>query len=156
MTLGRILAALGTATGVSLLLAFAVGVEPVFAIAWGILVGILVLATQLAIPDEPRVDSPEIPAGPERRGTAISRMAWSLNPRTGMAGELITRRVRGTLSHRLKRYGLDTENPHHRGQIDERIGDEIWARLTGPGTTRNDIERALDAIDGLSPNKEKL
>ena len=87
-------------------------------------------------------------------------MAWSLNPSTGMAGELITRRVRAILSHRLQRHGLDVTDPAHAGRIDALAGSGVWERLVERGTTRRDLERALDAIDRLSPtspssNKEK-
>lgn len=128
-----------------------IGVEPAFAIAWGVLAGILVLGTQLVMPDDPRVDAPRIEAGPERRGTEISRMAWALNPSTGMAGELITRRVRAILSHRLERHGVDVSDPTHADRIDALTGAGTWQRLVGRGTTRRDLEQALAAIDRLSP-----
>ncbi|WP_194419874.1 hypothetical protein [Microbacterium abyssi] len=154
MTRARIIATFVVATVVGLLLVFAVGVEPTFAIAWGVLAGVFVLCAQLVIPDDPRGDAPDIPAGPERRGTAIARMAWSLNPRTGEAGELITRRVRAILRHRLLRAGLDTDTPADRPQIDALLGADLWARMTAPGTKRQDIEQALEAIHRLSPSKE--
>lgn len=155
MTRGRIIAAVVVAAIVTLVLLFGLSVEPAFAFGWAVLSGVLVLCTQLIVPDDPRFDAPDIPAGPERRGTAIARMAWSLNPRTGAAGELITRRVRGILRHRLQRHGLDTDDDGHRAQIDALIGGDLWSRLTEPGTDRKDIERALEAIDRLSPSKEK-
>lgn len=154
MTRARIIATFIVAAIVGLLLVFAVGVEPTFAIAWGVLAGVFVLCAQLVIPDDPRGDAPDTPAGPERRGTAISRMAWSLNPRTGEAGELITRRVRAILRHRLRRVGLDTDAPADRSQIDALLGAGLWTRMTTPGTKRQDIEQALEAISRLSPDRE--
>lgn len=151
MTRPRIIAAIIITVVVALLLLFAVRVETAFAIGWAVLAGVLVLCTKVLIPDDARSDAGEIPAGPERRGTAIARMAWSLNPRTGIAGELITRRVRGILRHRLLRYGLDTGVPEHRARIDALVGRGLWKRLTEPGTTQKDIENGLDAIDRLSP-----
>jgi len=154
MTRSRTMAALAGTAVVALILIFAVGVEVAFAIAWGMLAGILASCSQLVLPDDPRIDAPDIPVGPARRGTAISQMAWSLNSSTGAAGELITRRVRMTLSRRLRRHGLDTENPDHRDRIDALVGIGVWDRLVGPGTERQDIESALDAMDRISPTKE--
>lgn len=155
MTRGRTTAAVVVAIVVAALLWLVVGVEEVFAMAWGVLAGVVVLCFQLVIPDDARTDAVVLPSGPEKRGTAVARMAWSINPRTGAAGDIITRRVRGILRHRLLRRGLDTEDPADRAQIDALIGAGLWDRLTGQGTHRTDIERALDAIDRLSPTKEK-
>lgn len=155
MTRGRIIAAVVVAAVVAVALLLGLSAEPAFGFGWGALAGVLVLCGGLIVPDDPRTDAPDIPAGPERRGTAISRMAWSLNPRTGAAGELITRRVRGILRHRLLRHGLDPDDDAHHEQIDALVGSGLWNRLTGPGTHRKDIERALEAIDRLAPTKEK-
>ncbi|MGM7677422.1 hypothetical protein [Microbacterium sp. A94] len=155
MTRSHIITALAVAAGVTLILVFAIGVQLTFAVGWGILAGILTVCLRVGIPDEPRLDSPTITAGPERRGTAIARMAWSLNPTTGAAGALITRRVRDTLKRCLGRRDLDPDNPDDRAAIAALIDLDIWERLIGSGTTRHDIERALDAIDTLSRTKEK-
>lgn len=155
MTYRRGLFALATAVSVGLILFWFVGVELSFAVAWGILGGIIVLSSQVILPEEPRTDAPDIEVGPERRSSDIARMAWSINSRTGMAGALITGRVRRVLAHRLQRVGLKTENPHQRAQIDALVGAGIWERLNGRGTTGADIERALEAIARLSPTKEK-
>ena len=155
MTRGRIIAAVVVAAIVTLVLLFGLSVEPAFAFGWAVLAGVLVLCAQIVVPDDPRLDAPDIPAGSERRGTAIARMAWSLNPRTGVAGELITRRVRGILRHRLMRHGLDPDHDEDRAQIDALVGSDLWRSLAERGTHRKDIERALEAIDRLSPSKEK-
>lgn len=155
MTRTRILASIAVAMGVALILLFGLGVETTFAIGWAVLAGIVTLCSQLVLPDDPRSDAPHIDSGPERRGTAIARMAWSLNPSTGMAGALITRRVSDILKRCLARHGLDPDDPDHRGRVHHLIDISVWDRLTGPGTKRQDIERALDAIDELSPTKEK-
>lgn len=155
MKYGRILFALAIAISVALILFWFVGVELSFAIAWGMLGGIVVLFGQLILPEESQADSPDIDVRPERRGTDIARMAWSINSRTGMAGSLITGRVRRVLAHRLQRVGLDIDDPHQRSDIDTLIGQGLWERLAGRGTTRTDIECALEAITRLSPTKEK-
>ena len=155
MTRSRTISSIVVAIVATVVLVLAIRVEPGFAIAWGVLAGVLTLCAQLVIPEDPRVDSPRIPAEPERRGTAISRMAWSLNTRTGEAGEQIKRRVRGILRQRLLRRDLDIDDPTHRELIETQIGAGLWTRLTTAGAKRQDIERALGAIDELSPTKEK-
>lgn len=151
MKRSRIIVAVAAAAVTAIVFA-AIGVELSFSIAWGILAGILVLCTPLAMPEDPRMDAPEIKAEPDRRGTEISRMAWSLNPSTGMAGELTTRRVRAILAHRLQRHGLDVTNPEHARRIAALAGAGVWERLVGHGTTRQELDHALDAIDRLSPS----
>lgn len=155
MTRGRIIAAVAVAGGVVLILLFGLRVEPAFSISWAVLAGAIVISTQLAIPEDARVDAPDIPIRKEQRGTDVSRMAWSLNPRTGEAGELATRRVRGVLRRRLRRRGLEVDELSHRAQVDVLIGDGLWDRLSGPGTKIQDIEEALTIIESLATNKEK-
>ncbi len=155
MTRGRIIAAIAVAAGTALILLFGLRVEPVFAFSWAVIAGMVVVSAQLVIPEDARVDAPDIPIRREQRGTDVSRMAWSLNPRTGEAGELATRRVRSVLRRRLLRRGLDIDEPVHRAQIDALIGEGLWDRLSGPGTKIQDIERALTVIDSLAANKEK-
>ena len=155
MRYGRVLFALIVAAIVALILLWIVGVEVSFAVAWGILGGILVASWQPILPDDPRADAPVVEVGPARRGTQIARMAWSINSRTGMAGALITGRARRLLAHRLKRVGVDVEDPEQRAQVDALVGNGVWDSLTGRDTTRTDIERALEAASRLSPTKEK-
>ncbi|MGP6171754.1 hypothetical protein ACTU6V_11155 [Microbacterium sp. A204] len=155
MTRGRIIAAIAVAAGAALILLFGLRVEPVFAFSWAAIAGVIVVSTQLVIPEDARVDAPDIPIRREQRGTDVSRMAWSLNPRTGEAGELATRRVRGVLGRRLLRSGLSIDEPMHRAQINALIGDGLWDRLSGPGTKIQDVERALTVIDSLAANKEE-
>lgn len=124
-----------------------------FVIGWSLLVGALALLSQLAVPPEPSVDAPHIAVEPDRRPTEISRMAWALNTHTGLAGTQITRRVREALRQRLQRRGADPADPAKRSLVSALIGPDLWARLEGPGTTIVDIERALDAIDALNPER---
>lgn len=131
------------------------GVELPFAVGWAVAGGAVALLRQLVLPLDPRVDAPYIPADRERRATEISRMAWALNPRTGLAGDRVTRRVRSILSHRLQRVGLDPDDPADRVRRDAVLGRDVWDRLTGPNTSIADIVRALDAAERLSPTKEK-
>lgn len=152
MKRARTVIALVTAVVGALIATFS-GVELPFAIAWGLLAGVFVLCTQVVMPEDPRTDGPEIDIPNDRRSTEVSRMAWSLNPSTGTAGEMIARRVRSILAHRLQRRGLDVTDPAQRAAIDALLGAGVWERLVGHGTTRVDIEKALDAIDRLSPSE---
>lgn len=154
MSWWRSLLGAGVAAVAALVLA-AVGVEPVFAIGWGLAGAAVAMLMQLTLPAEPGADAPQVPADLDRRASEISRMAWALNPRTGLAGERITRRVRAVLRHRLERIGLDPERSADRDRCDALLGRDLWGRLTGRATSIADIERALDAIDRLSPIKEK-
>jgi len=133
----------------------ALGVELPFAIGWALAGGAVALLPQLALPVDPSADAPHVPEDRDRRATEISRMAWALNPRTGLAGERVTRRVRSILRHRLQRVGLDPDDPADRVRCDAVLGSGVWDGITRQNTSIADLERALDAIDRLSPTKEK-
>ena len=150
MSRGRTVAAVVAAVVAALVL-IGFGFTWPFVIGWSLLVGALSLLAQLAVPLEPSADAPHIPVEPDRRPTEISRLAWALNTHTGLAGPQITRRVREALRHRLRRRGADPADPATRSQVIDLIGPDLWDRLHGPGTTIVDIERALEAIDALSP-----
>ncbi|WP_341958065.1 hypothetical protein [Microbacterium sp. LWH13-1.2] len=152
MRWGRTLAAVATAVLAALVLT-GFGFTWPFVIGWSLLVGALALLSQLAMPLEPSVDAPHIAIEPDRRPTEISRMAWALNTHTGLAGTQITRRVREALRKRLQRRGADPSDPARRSEVVALIGPDLWARLEGSGTTIVDIERALDAIDALTPER---
>ena len=85
MTRSRTISSIAVAIVATVVLVLAIRVEPGFAVAWGVLAGVLTLCAQLVIPEDPRADSPRIPAEPERRGTSISRMAWSSPTKTDSA-----------------------------------------------------------------------
>ncbi|MEV7611201.1 hypothetical protein AB0N61_17065 [Microbacterium sp. NPDC089320] len=151
MTLRRTLIAAGAAVVAALVL-LGVGLTLPFAVAWGLLTGVVGLLAQLVVPLEPGADAPRIDVTPDRRPTEISRMSWALNTHTGIAGPQITRRVGEILRQRLLRRGVDPHDPEHRGHLERLIGSTVWERLTGPEATMSDIERALDAIDRLDPS----
>lgn len=126
-----------------------VGVELPFAVAWAMVVAALVLLSGLAVPDAPASDAPLHDTDARRRSSEISRMAWSFNPRTGAAGQMVTRRVRAVLRRRLARHGLDADDPVQQTRVDAVIGAGVWSALNSGRTGRVDLERALDAIDRL-------
>ena len=149
MSARRTFIAIGAAVVVALAL-FGFGFTWPFVIGWSLLICAVGLLGQLAMPLEPGFDAPRGEAGPDRRPTEISRMAWALNTRTGIAGQQITRRVSAILRHRLLRQGIDPDEPRDRARLFALIGPELWDRLTGPAPTIVDIERALDAVDRLN------
>ncbi|MFJ4996644.1 hypothetical protein ACIP5T_00685 [Microbacterium sp. NPDC088619] len=150
MSTRRTLLAIGAAAVAALAL-FGFGFDWPFVIGWSLLICAVGLLGQLVMPLEPGFDAPRIATEPDRRPTEISRMAWALNTHTGIAGQQITRRVTGILRHRLLRQGIDPDDSEDRARLSAAIGAELWDRLTGPAPTIIDIERALDAVDRLSP-----
>jgi len=150
MTVGRTLLA-SAAFLLAALLLIVLGFEWPFVIGWSVLVVALGLLAQLDAPPDPSADEPRIPLAPDRRPTEISRLAWALNTRTGLSGDQMTRRVREILRHRLRRYGIDPDDPAQHGATSDLLGSDLWERLAGPRTTIVDIERSLDAIDRLDP-----
>ncbi|WP_374208922.1 hypothetical protein [Microbacterium sp. CIAB417] len=130
------------------------GLEPLFALSGGILAAAVVFlaalrGTEAVIDDGPREEDDA--AG---RGSEISRLSWAFNPRTGVAGEIVGRRVRGILRRRLGRRGVDVDDPHQRGRVDALLGAGLWDRLTARQVQSADIRRALDAADRLAAGTE--
>ncbi|MFJ2541385.1 hypothetical protein [Microbacterium sp. NPDC087589] len=150
MSARRTLLAMGAAVVAGLaLLGF--GFTWPFVIGWSLLICSVGLLGQLVMPLEPGFDAPRIDTEPQRRPTEISRMAWALNTHTGIAGQQITRRVRAILRHRLLRQGIDPDDPDDRKRLSAVLSPDLWDRLTGRAPTIDDIERALDAVDRLTP-----
>ena len=148
MTRGRILWATGLAAA-GFVLASSLGVEPLFAAAWAILAGTVVIAASVVLPDDPSIDRPDSELPERRTGSEVSRLAWAINPRTGEAGQLVLRRVTAILRRRLLSHGIDVDDPAQRARAAELIGDDVWEALRRPRAGRADIERALDAAHRL-------
>lgn len=148
MTLGRVLWAAGL-TVAGFFLASVLGVEPFFAAAWGLLVGIVSIAASVVLPEDPRADAPDTELPERRTGSEVSRLAWAINPRTGEAGQLVLRRVTAVLRRRLLAHGVDVDDPAQRERVTALIGEDVWERLGRPRAGRADIERALEAARRL-------
>lgn len=140
----------GTAIGAVLVVALALfGVELPFAIAWGILV---IAAFAITRPDLGEV----IPAWPPKRdrprsrGSEVSRLAWSFNSRTGLAGPLLVRRVRALVSGRLARRGLDLDDDTRSDEIDALLGRGVREALSRDALGVDELARVLDAVEGLA------
>lgn len=154
MTLRKTLAAIGAAIAVGAVLT-GLRLPLPFAIGFALVAGAVALIAQITPGEEPGSDAPHIDVDPIARSTEISRLAWAINPSTGVAGERITRRVREVLRHRLERWGIDPDAPGDAPRRDAVLGVGLWERLTGSATSITDLTRALDAVDRLAPTKEK-
>lgn len=153
---GRVvLACIGVimALGVLLLLA-QLGVPFAFALSWLIVLLIIALATRQSFLDETAAWPP-----PERerevRNSQVSRLAWSINIRTGVAGHVVVRRVQNVLRRRLAHLGLDVDDPLQHATIDALLGAGLRESLHRREVQRADIERVLDAMDRLSHEREE-
>jgi len=149
----RILIAIGCAGGAAIVFTV-IGFAVPYVVAFALVTGAVALIALFAIPDDPRADAPRIPIPTDVRASEVSRMAWALNTKTGVAGARVTRRVRGILRHRLERLGIDPDDPADPARRDALIGPDLWPRLAEPGADLTDIVRALDVIDRLAPTKE--
>lgn len=140
----------GAVVGGLLMVALALlGVEMPFAIAWGILVIVAFAIAQPVLSESIPVWPPKrIP--PRRRGSEVSRLAWSFNERTGLIGPLLVRRVRSLVSGRLARRGLDLDDPLHEREIDALLGAGVRESLSKEALKIAELERVLDAAERIS------
>ncbi|MEW2008572.1 hypothetical protein AB0300_03775 [Microbacterium sp. NPDC078814] len=130
------------------------GVPAAFAVAWTLLLLAVVAATRQVFVDEAVVWPPEAPRA-ESRGSDVSRMAWAINTRTGVAGHVVVRRVQGVVRRRLAHRGLDLDDPDDHPRIDAMLGDGVRASLHARDVQRADIERVLDALDRIPTDTEE-
>ncbi len=149
MTVKRVLlVVLGLAVGTVVVVGLGgLGVPVEFAAAWLLLivaVGLLSRAGHIGERSWP-------PPRPERRprGSEVSRLAWNINARTGVAGLVIVRRVERVLRRRLARLGLDLDDPGQSRAVDELLGAGIRETFVRPEVTLTDLERVMTAIDRL-------
>jgi hypothetical protein len=127
-----------------------IGVEPLFALGYGLLAGATVLLTLLRGAGSGVPPSPHHRVEPVARGSEISRLAWGFNPRTQLAGEIVARRARAVLRRRLARAGIDADAQPDR--VDEILGPGVWERLSTRKASAADIDRAFAATD---PDKQE-
>lgn len=129
---------------VALLLAF-LGVPIEFAIAW-----ILVFAAALLIARQSFLDDsgswPPAPPDAPQRGSDVSRLAWSIDARTGTVGPSLRRRITALADRRLREHGLQPETAES-SAVDALLGTGAYAALTGPVLRRAELERLLQALE---------
>ncbi|WP_259614245.1 MULTISPECIES: hypothetical protein [Microbacterium] len=153
---GRIvLAVIGALIAAALLFVMLIfGVPAPFAAAWTLLLLAVVAATRQVFFDEVVTWPPEAPRA-ERRGSDVSRLAWAINTRTGVAGHVVVRRVQGVVRRRLAHLGLDLDDPDDHPRIDVLLGDGVRVSLHAREVQRADIERVLDALDRIPTDMEE-
>ena len=120
-------------------------VEPLFALGYGLLAGVIALLMILRLAGSAVPPSPHHRREPVARGSEISRLAWVFNPRTQLAGEIVARRARAVLRRRLARIGIDPDTDPERAS--EILGAGIWDRLSTRKASAADIYRAFAATD---------
>ncbi|MFT4135268.1 hypothetical protein [Microbacterium sp.] len=143
-----------------------VGVSPPFAIAWGILLAVVVIGIGIGVRRSPSDRPPPMP--PRRmRGSEVDRLAWSFTTSTDTAGPAVTLRVRELLRRRMARHGVDLGDAQTRADAQALLGPEGMATaqaLVGGhalelafarAATREHLDRALDVIDRLDNAAEE-
>lgn len=140
---------------VVLLLLAQFGVPFPFALAWILVVVTIGVVSRQAFFDETHAWPPDERALPVR-GSDVSRLSWSLNGHTGVAGHVVVRRVERIVRRRLSHRGFDLDDPGQYTEIDALLGAGIRTIFQQKVVRLTDIERALDAAEKLPfPNEEK-
>ena len=134
---------------VVLVLLSALGVPMLFAAAWLLIVLTIVLVGRQVFFDEVSAWPPEQRRRAER-GSEVSRLAWSINSRTGVAGHVAVRRVQNVLRRRLAHRGLDLDDPAQHATIDALLGQGVRHALHKREVQAADLERVLDAIERVA------
>jgi hypothetical protein len=153
---GRIvLLAIGAVLAAAVLVLLgSLGFPAAFALAWMVIVLAVVLVGRQSFVDEGDSWPPERPSRAVRNSD-VSRLAWAINSRTGIAGHLVVRRVQNVLRRRLAHRGLDLDDPTDLPRIDALLGDGVRAALHARDVQRTDIERVLDALDRIPADLEE-
>lgn len=142
------------AVAAGLLLLSTWGVPLDFALSWVLIATVLVMVTRQAFVDGSASWPPPPPSKPVR-GSEVARLAWSINSRTGIAGNAVVRRIDRVLRRRLARWGLDLDDHDHHDRIDLLLGADVRTLLLRREVRRTDIDRVLDALDRLPPRPQE-
>lgn len=129
---------------VALLLAF-LGVPLGFAIAWILVFAAALLIAQQSFLDESGPWPPAPPDAPQR-GSEVSRLAWSIDARTGTVGPSLRRRITALADRRLREHGVRPETAGA-ADVDAILGAGAHAALAGPILRRAELERLLYALE---------
>lgn len=145
-----ILLALGAVVAaVVLVLLGALGVPLLFAASWLLIVLTIALVSRQVFFDEGSLWPPEQRRHAER-GSEVSRLVWSINSRTGVAGHVVVRRVQNVLHRRLAHRGLDLDDPAQHAMIDALLGPGVRDALHKREVKAADLEKVLDAVEGIT------
>jgi len=150
-----ILATIGVAmTGILVWMMSLFGFPPTFLIAWLLLIAAIGVITRQPAGEDDGSWPPEKPLE-VFRGSDVSRLAWTINTRTGVVGRNLVRRLEQVLRHRLELRGLDLDDEAHAVRIDALLGQGIRSALRSREVTRDDVIRVLDAIETIPPHLEE-
>ncbi len=114
---------------VVLVLLGALGVPTLFAASWLLIVLTIALVSRQVFFDEASLWPPEQRRRAER-GSEVSRLAWSINSRTGVAGHVVVRRVQNVLRRRLAHRGSTSTTPLNRRRSTRSSGREYVTLCT--------------------------
>jgi len=134
---------------VVLVLLGALGVPTLFAASWLLIVLTIALVSRQVFFDEASLWPLEQRRRAER-GSEVSRLAWSINSRTGVAGHVVVRRVQNVLRRRLAHRGLDLDDPAQHAAIDALLGPGVRDSLHNREVQAADLERVLDAVERIT------
>ncbi|WP_217184286.1 hypothetical protein [Streptomyces sp. AC495_CC817] len=157
MTRGRVIMVLVAAVVavVALALLSTLGVPFDFGLSWALVVVIAVLLARQSFVEEETSWPPEERAR-QPRGSDVSRLAWSINVRSGVVGHVLIRRMERIIRRRLSIRGLDLDDPADHARIDALLGPDARRIFERREVQRSEIERVLDTLDTLpSPVEEK-
>lgn len=152
-----VIVVVGIAAGAALVLLLRqLGFPVDFTIAWLVLLvaGGIVSAQVFSGEEEP--SWPPAERAPRVPGSDVSRLAWSINARTGIVGHVLVARVEATLRRRLTTRGLDLDDPADHARIDGLLGDGIRPLLGAPEVRADEIESVLTAIEALEPAADQI
>ncbi|MFB8190905.1 hypothetical protein ACFC14_16430 [Microbacterium sp. NPDC055988] len=134
---------------VVLVLLVVIGAPVMFAVSWLLLVLTTALVSRQVFFEEGSIWPPERRRRAER-GSEVSRLAWSINSRTGLAGHVVVRRVQNVLRRRLALRGLDLDDPSHYAMIDALLGRGVRDALHKREVHAADLEQVLDAVERIA------
>ncbi|MDQ4213005.1 hypothetical protein [Microbacterium capsulatum] len=132
------------AVPVALLLMF-LGVPLPFAISWILVAAAAVLVLRQSLIDDAGEWPPPLPERVEH-GSDVSRLAWAIDPRTGVVGFAFRRRVTALMHRRLNESGVDPDTADAE-TVDAVLGPGAHAALAARDLHRKEVERILDALE---------
>lgn len=130
-------------------LAWFFGVDPLFAAAWGLLIGAVTLATGIAVAAD-NAAWPPPRAEAERVISPVARLAWSVSPQNNRALPLATRRVRRLAATWLADRGIDIDDDRDADAVAQLLGATARDTLRGTESPLDELQRIVDVIRSSS------
>ena len=87
----------------------------------------------------------------------MTQTAWALRARQGEISDGGRKRLRAFATSRLRRHGLDIDDPAHAAAVRELLGEPAAALLiAGSARTPAEVEHCLDRLEALDPDDPHL